>query len=42
MGVLVYVACPEASQTLWAADLLRQLGAHEAATMEVAEGAAAA
>jgi hypothetical protein len=41
MGVLIYVACPKGSTTSWAADVLRQMGAHEAATMEVAYEAAA-
>lgn len=40
-GVLIYVACPGGSTTTWAANLLRQMGAYEAATMEVAYEAAA-
>jgi hypothetical protein len=41
MGVLVYVACLQGARTDRAADVLRQMGAHEAATMEVAYEAAA-
>lgn len=41
MGVLIYVACPKEDTTNWAADVLRQMGAHEAATMQAAYEAAA-
>jgi hypothetical protein len=33
-GVLVYVSCVEGAKTMWAQDVLRQTGAHEAATLE--------
>jgi hypothetical protein len=30
----VYVSCVEGAKTMWAQDVLRQTGAHEAATLE--------
>jgi hypothetical protein len=33
-GVLVYVSCEESAKTLWAREVLRHTGAHEAATLE--------
>jgi hypothetical protein len=41
-GVLVYVTCPGVEKTTSAADVLRRMGAHEAATMEMTLEAAAA
>jgi hypothetical protein len=40
-GVLVYVSCVEGAKTMWAQDVLRQTGAHEAATLEEGIGVAA-
>lgn len=34
LGVLVYVACDEGAKTLWAREVLRHTGAHEAATLD--------
>ncbi len=34
LGVLVYVSCSESAKTLWAREVLRHTGAHEAATLE--------
>jgi hypothetical protein len=34
LGVLVYVSCAEGAKTLWAREVLRHTGAHEAATLE--------
>jgi hypothetical protein len=34
LGVLVYVSCAEGAKTLWAREVLRHSGAHEAATLE--------
>jgi hypothetical protein len=34
LGVLVYVSCSENAKTLWAREVLRHTGAHEAATLE--------
>ncbi len=33
-GVLVYVSCAEGAKTMWAREVLRHTGAHEAATLE--------
>jgi len=33
LGVLVYVSCPESAKTMWACEVLRHTGAHEAATL---------
>jgi Heat induced stress protein YflT len=41
MGVLIYVSCPEGAKTTWAADVLRRMGAREAATVEAAQTVAA-
>jgi len=37
LGVLVYVSCDEGAKTLWAREVLRHTGAHEAATLEERE-----
>jgi hypothetical protein len=34
VGVLIYVSCAESEKTQWACELLRQAGAHEAATLD--------
>lgn len=34
LGVLVYVSCAEGAKTVWAREVLRHTGAHEAATLE--------
>lgn len=34
LGVLVYVSCAESAKTIWAREVLRHTGAHEAATLE--------
>lgn len=34
LGVLVYVSCAEGAKTMWAREVLRHTGAHEAATLE--------
>lgn len=34
LGVLVYVSCNEGAKTLWAREVLRHTGAHEAATLD--------
>ena len=34
LGVLVYISCAEGAKTLWAREVLRHTGAHEAATLE--------
>lgn len=34
LGVFVYVSCAEGAKTLWACEVLRHTGAHEAATLE--------
>jgi len=34
LGVLVYISCAEVAKTLWAREVLRHTGAHEAATLE--------
>jgi hypothetical protein len=34
LGVLVYVSCGEGAKTMWAREVLRHTGAHEAATLE--------
>lgn len=41
MGVLVYVFCPEVEKITSATDVMRRMGAYEAATVEVAQAAAA-
>ena len=41
LGVLVYVSCSESAQTLWAREVLRHTGAHEASTLESTLSAAA-
>lgn len=33
LGVLVYVSCAEGAKTVWAREVLRHTGAHEAATL---------
>jgi hypothetical protein len=33
LGVMVYVSCGEGAKTLWAREVLRHTGAHEAATL---------
>jgi len=33
LGVLVYVSCSENAKTMWACEVLRHTGAHEAATL---------
>jgi hypothetical protein len=40
LGVLVYVSCAESAKTMWACEVLRHTGAHEAAMLQ--EGLAAA
>ena len=42
LGVLVYVSCAEGAKTMWARDVLRYTGAHEAATLEEGMSVAAA
>lgn len=42
MGVLIYVSCPKGATTTSAAELMRQMGAQEAATVEVMHQVAAA
>ena len=34
LGVMVYVSCAESAKTLWAREVMRHSGAHEAATLE--------
>lgn len=34
LGVMVYVSCEEGAKTLWAREVLKHTGAHEAATLE--------
>jgi hypothetical protein len=34
LGVMVYVSCTENAKTLWAREVMRHSGAHEAATLE--------
>ncbi len=34
LGVLVYVSCAEGAKKMWAREVLRHTGAHEAATLE--------
>ncbi len=34
LGVLVYVSCAEGAKPMWAREVLRHTGAHEAATLE--------
>jgi hypothetical protein len=34
LGVLVYVSCAEGAKTVWAREVLRHMGAQEAATLE--------
>ena len=34
LGVLVYVSCAEGAKPIWAREVLRHTGAHEAATLE--------
>jgi hypothetical protein len=34
LGVMVYVSCTESAKTLWAREVMRHSGAHEAATLE--------
>jgi hypothetical protein len=34
LGVMVYVSCTESAKTLWAREVMRHTGAHEAATLE--------
>jgi hypothetical protein len=41
VGVLVYVACPERARADWAIELLRKMGAREAASVETSSAAAA-
>jgi hypothetical protein len=41
LGVLVYVSCSESAKTLWAREVLRHTGAHEASTLEASLSAAA-
>jgi hypothetical protein len=41
LGVLVYVSCSETAKTLWAREVLRHTGAHEAATLQGTLSAAA-
>jgi hypothetical protein len=41
-GVLIYVSCPESAETDWAVELLRRMGAREAASLAKELGAKAA
>jgi hypothetical protein len=34
VGVLVYVSCEESAKTMWACEVLRHTGAHEASTLD--------
>jgi hypothetical protein len=40
--VLIYVSCPEGAETDWAVELLRRMGAREAASLTKELGAKAA